>query len=242
MPVDKRPKSPWAKEKSIFAPYVEDYDELLMKCFEFDFSCSRIPKLFKDPVELHKAKEYLREIYKYIRECYKFHSGVSYLNGVPCISQNVLAEIANAMRIADGRLLKLSDVDMEFIAVNARRKVDPNKKFLNPERGLVRYEFMEVLVRIAIQKYRSVEKRPFEAIKMFFEEGVLSYIRTFDCHSWRRAFLWNEACDQILTTYNPILQAVFKRVTDRKSKINKFISLEEFTTLMMHAATTKGSL
>ena len=51
--------------------------------------------------------------------------------------------------MVDGELLKLADLDLEFISTNAGIK----NQALNPDRALVRYQVMEVLVRIAIQKY-----------------------------------------------------------------------------------------
>ena len=45
--------------------------------------------------------------------------------------------------------LSLSDIDLEFIATKSGQKGSA----LNPERALVRYQLMEVLCRIGIQKY-----------------------------------------------------------------------------------------
>jgi len=41
-------KTPWDFYKSVFAPYKRDTNEILMKCFEFDWECSKIPKIIKD--------------------------------------------------------------------------------------------------------------------------------------------------------------------------------------------------
>lgn len=91
----------------------------------------------------------MESIYKPIRETYKYYAGFNPCGHIPCIGQNVFNEIINLTEIVDGKELKLSDVDLEFIATKAGNK----KKLLNPERWLVRYQLMEVLVRIAIHKY-----------------------------------------------------------------------------------------
>ena len=40
----------WNKNQSFFFKnYFMDHESLLNKCFEFDWSCSKIPKLIKDP-------------------------------------------------------------------------------------------------------------------------------------------------------------------------------------------------
>jgi hypothetical protein len=78
---------------------------------------------------------------------------VSPSQGIFSIGQNVMYEIASHANLVDNKTCKISDIDVEFIATNATAKIDSK---LNPERSLVRYEFMEIFVRIALHKfYRS---------------------------------------------------------------------------------------
>jgi hypothetical protein len=64
---------------------------------------------------------------------------------------------------------------------------------------------MEILVRIAVQKYYKTKttNTMFEAVKLLFEKNVLPfinkfdqsdvpYILKFDSHDWRVKRLWNE--------------------------------------------------
>ena len=51
--------------------------------------------------------------------------------------------------MVDKETLKLADVDIEFISTNAGMK----NKMLDPERQIVRYELLEILVRVGIQKF-----------------------------------------------------------------------------------------
>jgi hypothetical protein len=39
-----RPKTPWTFEKSFFTQYDENHDDLMVECFEFDWSCCKIEK------------------------------------------------------------------------------------------------------------------------------------------------------------------------------------------------------
>ena len=48
-PVVERPKPVWSKAISVFNRYKYDTGPQFDKCFEFDWSCGRIPKLVKDP-------------------------------------------------------------------------------------------------------------------------------------------------------------------------------------------------
>lgn len=70
---------------------------------------------------------------------------------IPSIGTNVFGDIVtNLSDLIDYKTLKLSDIDLEFISTKAGGK---SKYQYLPERQLVRFQFMELLVRIAIVKY-----------------------------------------------------------------------------------------
>ncbi len=58
-----RPKSPWTFPKSFFAKYNFDTDLVIGKCFDFDWSCSTLDKMIKDPREKELIIKYLRPKY-----------------------------------------------------------------------------------------------------------------------------------------------------------------------------------
>lgn len=82
----------------------------------------------------------------YRREIYKYFAGISPTNGIPSMGQNTFQDLVNGCQLIDGESLKLSDIDLEFISTNAGLK----NQQLNPDRALIRYQIMEVLVRISI--------------------------------------------------------------------------------------------
>ena len=55
-PKEEKAKPKWEFKKSIFKDYTIDTDELLKRCFEFDFKCSKIPRIIKDEVDLMNTK------------------------------------------------------------------------------------------------------------------------------------------------------------------------------------------
>jgi hypothetical protein len=57
-------KTPWDFFKSVFKDYKPDTGALLMKCFEFDYSNTKISKLIRDKSDCEKSKELLRGHYK----------------------------------------------------------------------------------------------------------------------------------------------------------------------------------
>jgi hypothetical protein len=47
----RREKTPWDFKKSVFKDYIPDNENLLSKCFEYDWSNSKITKIVKDEKE-----------------------------------------------------------------------------------------------------------------------------------------------------------------------------------------------
>ena len=72
--------------------------------------------------------------YKDIRQCYKYFAGISPSGIIPSIGINTFNEIIYLGNIVE-KGLKISDIDVEFIATNSNMKTHP----LVPDRQLVRF-------------------------------------------------------------------------------------------------------
>ena len=69
------------------------------------------------------------------------------------IGTNVLSDtIYNCKELVDYKTLKLSDVDLEFITTKASGQQQFRER-TNPERQLIRFQFLEIFVRLAVSKY-----------------------------------------------------------------------------------------
>ncbi len=79
---------------------------------------------------------------------------------------------------------------------------------------------MEVLARVAIQKYfkSKVVGSIFEAIEMMFKLSVLPFMSKFDCHDWRKTRLWNEECDLVYKYYMPVLKTLYEKFSGKYAK------------------------
>lgn len=71
-------------------------------------------------------------------------------------------------KLLEGGKIKLSDIDRLFITTN----FNPNDSIAdnNPLKSLVRYEFIEILVRLAHEKYPTVSYT--EAFGIFYENDI----------------------------------------------------------------------
>lgn len=223
-----RPKTPWDFNKSIFAAYKQDTPELLDNCFETDWENSRIPKIVKGDDE-EGIKEFLRSQYRSIRECYKHYAGIIPSNQVFCISKTMFNEIINGIQpsIIDSNL-SIAAIDLEFITTVSGFKGGK----LNPNRDLIRFQFLEIFVRLAVHKYfrTKICKSKFEAIQRFFSEDIGAFLNKFKSYEWREQKYFCEEVEFILKEYSEELEELFKMYSGRYTMPSqpKFVSLEEF--------------
>lgn len=85
------------------------------------------------------------------KDSYKFFSGLSPSGNVTSIGTNLMTYITlHCQNLVDNKTLKMSDVLLEFISTKANTQF---KTKMNPERQLIRFQYMEIWVRIAITKY-----------------------------------------------------------------------------------------
>jgi hypothetical protein len=64
-----------------------------------------------------------KDRYRGIRETYKYYSGIEPVGNVFAIGTNVFSEIVSRCNgLLDGKYLKISDLDLEFVATKASSK------------------------------------------------------------------------------------------------------------------------
>lgn len=144
-------KTPWDFYKSIFKTYKPDTQAVLDDCFEIDWAMTKCEKVIRGDGEAAKVKAYLKSQYKYIREAYKYYSGVSPQGRMPCMMSGTIGEMfSNCPDFLDGKSIKISDIDLQVIACNGGRK---SNNWLSPNNALVRFQILEVLVRLSVDKY-----------------------------------------------------------------------------------------
>jgi NLR family CARD domain-containing protein 3 len=117
----------------------------------------------------------------YRKDAYKFFSALS-PNGTICsIGTNLFSYICfNCPGMVDHKSIKISDIDLEFIATKAAGQHFKTKT--NPDRQLIRYQFLEIFVRLALDKYykTGVCRAYDDAIIKMFDENLLPYLKRFD--------------------------------------------------------------
>jgi hypothetical protein len=126
----------------------------------------------------------------------------------------------------------LADLDLEFISTNANGK--PGKR--NPERMLVRHNWMEIFVRLAVTRFVKKEKvasGPYEAMKMMLENYLDVYLDKFTASTWRKKVLHQEEIDLALKHGLRVLKDLYIKFSGRFANPGapKYMSLTEFVEL-----------
>jgi hypothetical protein len=185
------------------------------KCFEFDWKTGVFDKIIKDNNEREIIKMFLRSNYHYVRECYKHLSSVSPNGNVPSIGMNMISELMlKARDFVDYSSIKLSDVDLAFISTNAataRVYQFRAEECNNPERQLIRFQFLEILVRLAIERYakKPPNMKYSEAVKTFFNYHMQPLFEKYSSHPWRVENYWNGECDTVIKDNLPNLEDIY---------------------------------
>ena len=107
--------------------------------------------MIKNEDDQKKVRDILHSVYKNYKETYKYYAGLAPIGDTWAIGMLGFTDFLNAANIIDGKTLKLSDVDIKFIATSSSSEMKNNPR--NPERGLIRCPLMEAIVRVAEEKY-----------------------------------------------------------------------------------------
>ena len=92
-----------------------------------------------------------RLLAKYSVETFKHFGSLQPAGEVVSIGLNALTEMIFQMNVMDGKYIRFADIDLDFYAANF---LDPTLGLGKvPEKQLVRFQFTEMLVRLAVTKH-----------------------------------------------------------------------------------------
>ena len=220
----------WNFNMSIFREFKPDNERILDDCFEFDWRHSKISNFVKSGDDLNSLKQIVRENYAIFKLSYKNLSAYGG-SDVFSIGSNVFTDFLNECKIIDSTY-QLSDLGVNMNSTLIQK--EKNQKY-NPGNSLVRYEFIEILIRVAGDKYiRTRQCATYtEAFTRLMNEHLLAAMSRFSSQKWRREKYWIEEVDWVLKAHKPLLLALFSRYSGKNTLPGRkaFMSLEEFRML-----------
>ena len=91
----------------------------------------------------------MRGAYSFIKEAYKVYAGYGMQGTIFSVALNAYTDFAkDVLNIIDGVYVKTADADRLFITVNANVRTP-----LIPANALVRFQLMEIIVRLGLKRY-----------------------------------------------------------------------------------------
>ena len=121
-------------------------------------------------------------------------------------------------------------MDLKFISTCSASAVDYKGNNRNPERYIVRFQFMEFIVRLSEDKYiKQGQASNFtDAVKMMYEQ-IKNEVDKYDAHRWRRDRYFTESCDDVCKRYKAVFDNVYPKFSKKKVMPGgkKFMCLDE---------------
>ena len=192
------------KNKSVFKNWKEDTPNFLKESFFTDISYSKVQKFTKEPEIYDEVWEVLLKHTSQIKEMFTYGIGIS---SYPSISWLDFCNMCKDWEIVD-KNLTMTTIDRVFIITN----VEEVEQEDNPDRDLWRYEFYEIVARLAKEKYHSTKicDSIAEAIDRFVSEIYEVYKpMIWSWQQWREEQLWTIKIDDLLRANLPALNTIY---------------------------------
>ncbi|KAK3254963.1 hypothetical protein CYMTET_35839, partial [Cymbomonas tetramitiformis] len=227
-------KEAWDVHKSIFAPRKKECDSrniidtpsCIDKMFEKDWArCiakERFFTLIMKRASFDDADHYQNRVKNMIKNYYRaITGGHRYFSslGTGDVSNMQFNEWSTFLvhcGIPDpkSKFCKLKDLDVVFVTTDFEGDRTSGGVKTADSKALLRFEFVEALVRTAICKYAKDLSRPiYEAIQMLFERNImptLPWEALEDRNEFRSKRLYTEEVEQVYLSQLPFLKSLFK--------------------------------
>lgn len=226
-PIEKIKDTPLAfdKNKSVFKNFVEDTEQTRKIMFENDKKHLKLSRIIKDEAILLSVYAVLLSNFAVIKEIFDATSARS---NYPNIGWLDFSSFCEQCQLLDNKFLNRSAIDRCFIAVN----VDLDDLDDNPQQELCRYEFFEIIVRMAMFKYQDLPLSPAEMTQKLIEEHIFKYSDPSLAIKFRREKLYCNDVNDLLEANLTNCQTLF---TKNRERLGRWISLEGYKRMIAKA-------
>jgi hypothetical protein len=146
----------------------------------------------------------------------------------------VFTDVCNESKILDANF-RLSDIDFHMKAALYQEVRNPR----SPANSLVRFQFMEILVRIALDKYFKTGICPThsQAVSVLLTSHIIPHLGNYSANKWRFERYFFKSVEKVLKKHMNIWKAIYAQFSVKKVKPGQkgFMCLEEFNDIIMKA-------
>ncbi|EAR89295.2 hypothetical protein TTHERM_00371100 (macronuclear) [Tetrahymena thermophila SB210] len=231
------PKSDWDISQSIWKDFRGDTEEILRKCLDNDLFYARIFKFVKDVDDQNQLREAIVEKYQICRDVYRNLASIQPQGDTFCIGLGVFQRMISKTKTLDGGKIKLSDIDRLFIATNFNQETNETVLENNPAKALIRYEFIEILVRIAHEKYPQMKYA--EAFTYYFENDLKEHFILYQiAQDWRTNKYWKKEIEHEIKNEIQMIKPIYDSLVQKnpacyQSSI-KYVDLVTFSDFIVN--------
>jgi len=211
------------RTRAFYADWKRENATLLGQCMLNDFNRTKCTKII-DENQVPAVLEVLEQHYRKFMAIYRRVSAVDISGETELgVTQLQTGEVVVEAKLAGDSITKIADVDRFFIAAKVKDKEAKHEIVVVNEKSLVRYEFLELIVRVAHQRFLkggAVSTMP-EAVNMAFqclEEQGKKQVSFLD------NFLYYFHCDDVDDVFKKhmaTLQEVYKKNSGSLTKPGK---------------------
>lgn len=194
----------WELKKSVLKNFTPDTDEVINAAFESDKGSLKIKKFIKDQQELDKTYKILRKNFVAIKNQFvnmisrapDSYPQIDWLDFVNICGKRDDQKTWDIM----SKELKSTDIDVIFIATNYEEGAGESD---NDGDSLCRYEFFEIICRMAQCKFftknKEVVNSVSEAIEKMIDEFIIpNSVEMYEYQGFRDKYLWNLDVEDML--------------------------------------------
>ncbi|TMW67056.1 hypothetical protein Poli38472_012172 [Pythium oligandrum] len=231
-----------------------DTDAFIQKACAADWRQGKVDRFVKDASRRKEVEMFVTKNFRTISNIYRKYCGHNILTSLAAVAA-ITPTVANQLQndiisvpwsgymefLSEGRILdenseycRYADLENVFVAANLELTQEAKEKD-NPDRSLTRFEFLEVVIRIAINKFHrtGVSDTPVRAVEKLLLEHLVP-ICPEDPNEFRTRFLYTEEVSEIFSEHIVLLQDVYNSNMGKfcKPGEKKGMQLVEFLTIL----------
>lgn len=206
-------------ERSVFRIYQEDSTAFLESLLRQDIKYSKIKTLCKSDRDFVQVSETLQKHYQSLKSIFLYYAANS--TTYPALASREIQGIAVRSKLFDRNHLNLNTLDRAIIATKVSGPPTRNPA----SRDLHRFEFMELIVRIAQVKYRDskIALHLHEAIETLVTRDLLPNNPQLNGMAFRTEHLYFTKVNELLKKNAPAVKTLYEA---NVSAVTQYMTIE----------------
>ena len=198
------------KNKSVFRYFLEDNETIIKASYDSDLKNIKIARFVKEYLEIDQLLTILSQNYSKLKSIFsELIIGKNY----PYISKHGFISFCQTCEITSETLTKEkleSTFDLTDIEIVQHDE--------NPKKMLCRYEFLEIILRIALIKFQDLEVPSFIKLQKLLDENIYKFSFFSKSRIFRKERMYNLEVNDILEKNFNSLQSLLNKYKDETGR------------------------